>query len=320
MVSFWRGNAPPARPAVARASAVPKATARRPVESDSSSVVRDAPIQSWTGEDIRVQIQSGNLANAYQTWRGATARPLPRLVDLTETDARAAIDDMSMMLFKKDDGDFVVVAQSRNYIQMIERDLRGKLHSEMKTPTAEGVNALMNWAIDNRAPVFARYVSGFSKQSLYWEVLILPLAADDSGKPVFTLNVVSLIGDKSAIMQEVFERSPVGMILAVPTASEKGGIDNGEILSINTRAREILRLTDSKRRIQTIRQLGPWFRDGTEWERTGVGSIENGRTRVSYRDGAGKNFEVTIELFSRYVLFSIVETADTEQAKLVPAE
>jgi hypothetical protein len=321
MVSFWRGNAAPARPAVAKAgvAASKPAAARRPVEPDNSKAMH-APIQSWTGEDIRVQIQSANLASAYRAWRGATDRPLARLVDLTGTDARAAIDDMSMMLLKKDDGDFVVVAQSRNYIHLIERDLRGKLHSEMKTPTAEGINALMNWAIDNRAPVFARYVSGFSKQSLYWEVLILPLAADDSGKPAFTLNVVSLIGDKSAIMQEVFERSPVGMILAVPTASEKGGIDNGEILSINTRAREILRLTDSQRRIQTIRQLGPWFRDGTEWERTGVGSIENGRTRVSYRDGAGKNFEVTIELFSRYVLFSIVETARTEQVTLAPAE
>src|SRR4051812_32799664 len=170
---------------------------------------------------------------------------------------------MMLMLMKKDD-DTVVVAQSRNYIQHVGRDLRGTLSSELKTSTSEGINKLVRQAFASKEPVYCRYVSGFSKQSIYWELLILPLAADDRGEVAFVVNLVSLIDDKSAIMQSVFDRSPVGMIVAAPTRSSGGLIDDGEILSINSRAREMLRLSESGRRIQTLRQLGPWFRDGTE--------------------------------------------------------
>jgi PAS domain-containing protein len=295
----------------------PAAAQRRPDVSETNNGV--SPIQSWKGDDILVEVQSGNLAGAYRAWRAATARALPRLIDLTTSEARAAIDDMMLMLMKKDD-DFVVVAQSRNYIHGIGLDLRGKLHTEMKTPTSEAINSLVQWTMESRQPIYARYVSGFSKQSVYWEMLILPLAADDSGKPAFALNLVSLMDDKSAIMQMVFDRSPVGMIVAAPTRSEKGPVDDGEILSINARAREILRLSESQRRIQTIRQLGPWFRDGTEWVRVGVSAIENGQTRIGYRDHVGKEFEVTIEMFSRFVLFSIVELKTAKAPELAPAE
>ena len=320
MVNFWRGNQP-TKPSPLKSVAKPAAApARQAPEPAAAEAAADNSIQSWTGVDIAVEIQSSNLAAAYRTWRAVTARPLPRLIDITESsDAKAAVDDLSLMLMKKDD-DSVVVSQSRNYIQHIGKDLRGALSSEMKTPTSEGITRLVKQVLATKDSIYCRYVSGFSKQNVYWEMLLLPLAADDRGEATFVLNLVSLIDDKSAIMQAVFDRSPVGKIVAAPTRSKGGQIDDGEILAINARARDILRLSESGRRIQTLRQLGPWFRDGTEWVRTGITAVENGQTRIIYRDHAGKTFEVTIEGFSRFVLFSILEIAPTQAATLAPAQ
>ena len=320
MVNFWRGNAPAARPAAAQVkspSIQPKQASGPAVKAQAApgnaKPANTAAIQTWVGDDIVIEVQSGNLAGAYRAWKAVTSKALPRLSDMTGPESKAALDDM-MMMMKKDD-DYLVVAQSPNYIRTLERDLRGTLLTEIKVPTADAMRQVYDTCIETKKPVYVRYVSELSKQSVYWEALILPLAAEDNGRPIFALNLVSLIDNKAAILQAVFDRSPVGMIVAAPTISENGQIDDGQILSINNRAKEMLRLSQSQRQIQTIRQLGPWFRDGTEWTRIGMSTIENGRTKIRYRNDTAKDFEVTIETFSRFVLFSIVELAPTTAAK-----
>jgi PAS domain-containing protein len=264
-----------------------------------------AAIQTWSGDEIAVEIQSGNLAGAYRVWRSATSNVLPRLKDMSAPEAKAALDDMVLLM--KHDDDYIFVSQSANYIRNIGRDLRGCLMSDIKISTTGPMKAIYNTCFEKRQPIYARYVSELSQQSVYWEALILPLAADDSGRPMYCLNLVSLIDDKTAILQAVFDRAPMGMIVAAPTRSENGQIEDGKILSINTRAKNMLRLSQSQRQVQTIRQLGPWFRDGTEWTRIGMTTMEGGCTKIRYRDSVAKNFEVTIEAFSRFVLFSIIE-------------
>ena len=295
-------SAPPAPPVAKPAPAAPAAAA-------ASSVT----VQTWTGTDIPTEIHSRVLAGAYRAWMAAVANRLPRFNDMVDSNARTALDDM--MLLTKTEHDYLVVAQSPNYIRNVGRDLRGLLLSEFKVPIAAAMKDIYETSIAKKLPVYARYVSELSKQSIYWEVLVVPLAADDSGKPTFVLNLVSLIDDKSAVMQMVFDRSPVGMIVSVPTQGEGGKTEDGIILSINDRAKSMLRLADSQRQIQTLRQLGPWFRDGTAWTQI-ASTTDNGRPKIYYRDDMAKNFAVTIEAISRFVLFSIVEVDEYEVRKL----
>jgi PAS domain-containing protein len=302
MVNFLSGGLLAKRPAVhVKSPPIQPKPAPDTVVSDGAA----AAIQTWSGDEIAIEMQSGNLAGAYRAWRSATSNVLPRLKDMSVPEATAALDDMVMLM--KHDDDYIFVSQSANYIRNIGRDLRGSLMSDIKISTTGPMKAIYNTCFEKRQPIYARYVSELSQQSVYWEVLILPLAADDSGRPMYCLNLVSLIDDKTAILQAVFDRAPMGMIVAAPTRSENGQIDDGKILSINTRAKNMLRLSQSQRQVQTIRQLGPWFRDGTEWTRIGMTTMEGGCTKIRYRDSVAKNFEVTIEAFSRFVLFSIIE-------------
>lgn len=313
MANFWRGNTPAERAASLHVKSPPLQPKPAPAPAQGADPASNAAaIQTWTGDEIAIEIQSGTLAGAYRSWRAATTKALPRLSDMSVPEAKAALDDM-MMLMKKDD-DYIIVSQSANYIRNLGRDLRGALLSELKVPTAEAMKQIYNDCFEKKQPIYVRYVSELSKQSVYWEALMLPLAADDSGRPMYCLNLVSLIDDKTAILQAVFDRASVGMIVAAPTRSENGQIDDGQILGINSRAKEMLRFSQSHRQIQTIRQLGPWFRDGTEWTRMGM-TNENGRTKIRYRDSHAKDFEVTIEAFSRFVLFSIVEMSRVEHTR-----
>ena len=300
-------NKPAPKPAPAAAPAA------KPAAPAAATAAPSVTVQTWTGIEIPTEIHSRVLAGAYRAWMAATAARLPRFSDMVESNARVALDDM--MLLSKTDTDYLVVAQSPNYIRNVGRDLRGLLLSEFKVPIADAMKGIYDVCIDKHQPVYARYVSELSQQSIYWEVLVVPLAADNSGRPTFVLNLVSLIDDKSAVMQMVFDRSPVGMIVSVPTQGEGGKTDDGIILSINERAKSMLRLADRQRQIQTLRQLGPWFRDGTAWTQI-VSTTENGRPKIYYRDDAAKNFAVTIEAVSRFVLFSIVEVDEYEVRKL----
>jgi hypothetical protein len=293
-------TAKPAAPPVAKPAAAPAAAT-------------SLAVQTWAGLDIPTEVHSRVLAGAYRAWMAAVLKRLPRFNDMVESNARVALDDM--MLLTKTDNDYLVVAQSANYIRNVGRDLRGLSLSEFKVPIANAMKEIYDTCVTKREPVYARYVSELSQQSIYWEVLVVPLAADDSGKPAFVLNMVSLIDDKSAVMQMVFDRSPVGMIVSVPTQGEGGKTEDGIILSINDRAKSMLRLADRQRQIQTLRQLGPWFRDGTAWTQI-ASTTDNGRPKIYYRDDAAKNFAVTIEAISRFVLFSIVEVDEYEVRKL----
>jgi hypothetical protein len=292
----------------------PAAAGNKPVAAvHESGAAAQATIQSWTGDDVALEIQGKNILDAYRAWMSTTSMRLPRLSDIVASDGKAALDDMMLMM--KTGDDYVVVAQSTNYIRNVDRDMRGCLMSEFKVPMAEPMKELYDQAFEQKQPIYARYVSEFSKRSIHWEVLILPLAADGGGRPIFALNLVGLIDDRSAVLQMVFDRSPMGMIVAAPTQTHAGQIDDGRILIINARAKSILRLTENHRHLQTIRQLGPWFKDGTAWTRLGM-TTDGGQTTVYYRDDAGKNFGMTIEAFSRFVLFSIIEVDKYEIQKL----
>jgi len=82
---------------------------------------------------------------------------------------------------------------------------------------------------------------------------------------------------------------------------------DGRILLINGQARRILKLPESIGRINTVRDLGPWFRDGALWTRTGI-VADRGQTHIHYRErSSGTSYKVTIEPLDRFVLFSIIE-------------
>ena len=93
------------------------------------------------------------------------------------------------------------------------------------------------------------------------------------------------------------------MIAAVPIGTDHG---DARIVSINARAKKMLKFDANGSRVHYIRDLAPWFRD-IAWTRTGM-TVGANKTCFTYRDPAGHGYAVTMEPLKRFVLFTIAET------------
>jgi hypothetical protein len=92
-----------------------------------------------------------------------------------------------------------------------------------------------------KRPIYARYISSLSDQNVYWETLILPLAVDEQSAPPFTISYVAMLNEKIDILQILYDRSPVGIVAAVPIMNGQNMTDDARILTMNSKAKQILR-------------------------------------------------------------------------------
>jgi hypothetical protein len=111
----------------------------------------------------------------------------------------------------------------------------------------------------------------------------------------------------------ILDRSPVGLITAVPIGEvlNVGQIIDGRIVSINARAKELLKFDEKGSQVHYIRDLALWLRDGAGWTRTDI-KVDGKTTHFRYRDTDNRSYTVTMEAVRRYVLFSIMEDATSE--------
>jgi hypothetical protein len=172
-----------------------------------------AAIQVWTGKAIGDQIHSKSLGNAYRQWLYHRATRQPRLRDMFSK-ASNSFDDTLLNL--KVGNEHIVVAQSDGYVRNLGRDLRGTLSSELKFATANTLRDIFDDCLARKRPAYARYISSLSEQNVYWETLILPLAADEHSEPIFTMSYMAMLSEKIDILQILYDRSPVGIVAAVP--------------------------------------------------------------------------------------------------------
>jgi hypothetical protein len=98
-------------------------------------------------------------------------------------------------------------------------------------------------------------------------------------------------------------------VAAIPFGGGEGDTQDGRIIIVNARAKEILKMDDSSNHIHYIRDLTPWLRDKLGWKKTSM-TTDKLQTRVQYRDEANYTYLVTIEPLMRFVLFSLFQLKD----------
>jgi hypothetical protein len=285
-------------------SATPEAgQAITPVRGTDTGAASRAAIQTWTGRAISEQIHSKSLDAAYRQWLYHRATRQPRLRDMYLKSADTLGD--SVLSLKVGD-DHIVVAQSDGYIRHLGQDLRGIRTSELKFATANSLRELYDDCLARKRPIYARYISSLSDQNVYWETLILPLAVDEQSAPVFTISYVAMLNEKIDILQILYDRSPVGIVAAVPIMNGQNKTDDARILTMNTKAKQILRQEPTGSPMHTVGELIRYLGEGLRW--TGIATAREGQaTRIDYRNPEGELFSMTIELVNQLLLITLAE-------------
>lgn len=280
-----------------------------PVRGTDTGSASRAAIQTWTGKAIAEQIHAKSLDAAYRQWLFHRATRQPRLRDMYSKSSEAFGD--SVLSLKVDD-DHIVVAQSDNYVRNLGQDLRGVRMSELKFATANSLRELYDDCLARKRPIYARYISSLSDQNVYWETLMLPLAVHEQSAPVFTLSYVAMLNEKIDILQILYDRSPVGIVAAVPIMNGQNKTDDARILTMNSKAKQILRQEPAGNPMHTVGELIRYLGEGLRW--TGIATARDGQaTRVDYRDPVGDVFSMTIELVNQLILITFAEKDRPEQ-------
>ncbi len=231
---------------------------------------------------------------------------LPRLNEILGGEQQTGLNNAMLML--RVPNDFMFVHHGAAAVKMIGTNLTGVLLSERKNAIVSGLRKVYTDCVDVAEPFYIRRIASLSShQHFLLEQLALPIAADERREVGFVLVYSAPLDDKSEVLKEIFERSQIGMIAASSSHDESGKLQDGRILMINARARTMLKLPEAIDLVRTVRDLGPWFRDGALWTKMDV-KTEGGQTHIHYRDqSSGTSYRVTIEPTDRFVLFSIIE-------------
>jgi hypothetical protein len=272
-----------------------------PVDTTDTGPASRAAIQTWTGKAIGEQIHAKSLDAAHRQWLFHRATRQPRLRDMYSKSADAFGD---CLLNLKVGSEHIVISQSESYIRNLGQDLRGACSSELKFAVANSLFALYDDCLAKKRPIYARYISSLSDQNVYWETLILPLAVNEKSEPIFTMSYVSMLNEKIDILQILYDRSPVGIIAAVPIMNGENKTADARILTMNNKAKEILRQGPASSPMHTVGELIRYLGEGLRWTATAT-TREGQATRVDYRDVMGGIFSMTIELVNQLILITI---------------
>lgn len=272
-----------------------------------------AAMRTWNGRAIGDQINSKTLGAAHRQWLFHRATSQPRLKDLTPHVSDLHDDTLLAM---KSGQDHLIVGQSVSYIRNVGRDLRGSLSSELNFATANSLRDLFDQTLATKQPIYARYISSLSKQNVYWEALILPLSADGRAPPTFTLTCLAMLNEKVDLLQILYDRSPVGVVAAVPIMDGQNRTDDARILTMNAAARQILALDGVKHQPNSVGDLIRYVSTALHWTPRGT-KTDGHLTTIGYRTADGAEFDLTIELIEQFLLICIAPHArstDTEQS------
>jgi hypothetical protein len=278
-------------------------TSITPVRVTDTGATSRAAIQTWTGKAIGEQIHAKSLDAAFRQWLYHRATRQPRLRDMYSKSSEGFGDSLVNL---KVGNEHIVVSQSDGYIRNLGQDLRGVRSSELKFATANSLRELYDDSLARKRPIYARYISSLSDQNVYWETLILPLAVDEQSAPVFTISYVAMLNEKIDILQILYDRSPVGIVAAVPIMNGQNKTDDARILTMNAKAKQILRQEPTGSPMHTVGELIRYLGEGLRW--TGIATAREGQTtRVDYRNPEGEVFSMTIELVNQLLLITLAE-------------
>lgn len=126
----------------------------------------------------------------------------------------------------------------------------------------------------------------------------------------------AMLSEKVDVLQILYDRSPVGIVAAVPIMNGQNKTDDARILTLNAKAREILKQDPSRSPMHTVGELVRYLGEGLRWTASNTSS-DGQATHVEYRNRQGEVFVMTIELVNQIVLISFAERGrpDTNEAK-----
>jgi|KBSMisStaDraftv2_1062788.scaffolds.fasta_scaffold394299_2 PAS domain-containing protein len=293
----------------ARGGSAPVQHVVTPAKAIDAGAASRAPIQIWTGKAVREQLHSKTLEHAYRQWLYHRATRQPRLRDMFLKES-SSFDDTLLNLKVGDQ--HIVVSQSDSYIRELGRDMRGSLSSELKFATANSMRDIFDDCLARKAPVYARYISSLSEHSTYWEVLVLPLAADERSEPVFTMCYMAMLSEKVDVLQILYDRSPIGIVAAVPIMDGHNKTDDARILTMNNKARQILKQEGTGLPVHTVGDMIHYLHHGLKWSAIGTVSQDRQVTQIDYHDPDNQRFSMMIELINQFVLISLAERDQPE--------
>lgn len=267
-----------------------------------------AVVQSWTGEKVRDLIRAPDLIRRYERWMTLVKYKVPRLNEVLGSDQAVELND-AMLLYRVP-GDFAFVHHGAAAVKLIGTNLTGTLLSARTNAIARGVAKVYTKSIAVAEPFYIRHIASVTSNAHFFsEQIVLPVAADERREVEFVLAFSAPLDDKTEVLSAIFERSHIGMIAATSSHDENGKLQNGRILMINSVARKIMKLPDAVGSLQTVRDLGPWFRDGALWTKKDV-VTQDKQTHINFFErSSGKSYRVTIEPVQNFVLFSIVDVS-----------
>lgn len=272
-------------------------------------------VQFWSGDTIERECRTPLLASFFERWCKLNHVRLPRLRTMMESAPDQILNHLQIVHRLPDD--FVLVHEGAAAMRILSRESRGMLRSEIDSQAAREITWLYRAVIEHRQAVYFRYVSERKGEPRFVEQIAVPVAADDSGEPEYILTLVSQMDDRNDVLQAIFEHSNLGLIAALPTSRADGKPLDGPIIMINRRARQLIKLPPGVDRLKSIRELGPWLRDGARWTRIDA-QTRGGRSEIVYEDNNSRQtFVVGVEQVDRFMLISVDDVTGTPRARLV---
>lgn len=283
-------------------------------DAASASATGAGVVQFWSGETIERMCRTPLLVSFHERWKKLSLTGLPRLQTMLDAAPDSVLSHLQII--HRLPNDFLLVHEGAVAMKLLMREARGMLRSEIGTPASKEITWLYESSMDHGRAVYFRYVSERSKEPKFIEQIAVPVAADRSQHAEYILSLVYQMDDRNDILRAVFEHSNTGLLAALPIGQGAGKPPDGPIVMINKRARQLMKLPEQLDKLKTIRDVGPWLRDGAMWDKVEA-QTRGGKSEILYTDRiTNRNFIVGVEQVDRFMLFSVDEVTGTARAKL----
>jgi len=282
-------------------------SATRPGRADLEHL-NGSEIQVWDGASIFGVCRSPLLRSRLESWIKATrtAGAVPLLKDMYGAEEEARLDES--MLLMQQGTDFIYVHQGSTSVREYGKIFRGVLLSSITGSMSSSFRNIYNMSLHDMRPRYMQFRTDFSTRHVRWERIALPLVSDEQLTTKFLLLYSSPMDDRLEILQSAFDRSSIGMIAAAKAIGEGKALEDAEILLINARAKEMLKLSDEGPQLSHVRDMRDWVQNSRKWTMVAEPKTTSGRTIISYRDeSVSKNITVVIEPIDHFVIFHFLD-------------
>lgn len=168
-------------------------------------------------------------------------------------------------LYERVEGDYFFLLFGQQLRQQTRDDHTGKFLTEV--PQGDLIKRLRrayDGVLSSGDPLYLRSTYDNGETVDFYERLVLPVTWHRTGQRRLLMCPTFLYKPDSDVLQEMFEKSPAALLVALPVGSSLGRPTDGWVIMANTRARVLTRSDERNGPdgVQTIRTLLPELDDG----------------------------------------------------------